>query len=265
MFYSRIWSLLIIALLCLAALFIWQFERDSTPEDISVPSEQISPSQDASLLQPSDIDEVPVQVDSHPVLPPLNDTDAEALKAWAEVLDSSAHRVVLSVLPSQHTVRKLTALLNGLAKGALPGRLKEFARLKPTFSPETDGKTMVLGESSYARYDKLVDILLSIDPKRLVAIYRFWLPRIEEAYLELGENTGSVHRRLLQTLDRVQAVKPVRQNPILLVHMYGAIYRYADLGLEASDPVTKQLLRSGPRNIKRIQKWCAAFAKALNT
>lgn len=226
----------------------------STSPTVASPKTAVRP----KALAPA---EVPASL-TVPSLPSLDESDTPALAQWNKSFNTDEHTGLRSLLPQRHVVRKLTALLNSVADGLLPTRLTEFARLKPVFKPDKNKGKVVLGTQSYRRYDSLVDALVAVNPKRLVAVYKRWSPLMERAYRELGDSSHLFHSRLLSAMEQLLRV-PTQNEPLTLIHMYGHIYRYEDESIEAYNAVAKLLLRSGPRNTQRVQEWVRALKKEL--
>lgn len=259
MFLPRLSSLLAFGLFVLVFGFVlWYVLSDAdrpadppagvvTGDAVSLEAPQDDAAADAAARQP---------------LPGLDESDEAALMQWAEVLDESANERLLSVMPTKHVVRKLTALLAATAKGEMPSRLREFLRLTPAFSPNMEGGKIFLGDNSYRRYDPWVGLLVSMSPEQLVPIYRHWSPLLERAYEELGESGETFHGALLRTLELLSKI-PLQDKPPVLIHMYGNVYRYENERLEGRSALTKLLARSGPDNTRRVRTWASALRGAL--
>ena len=100
---------------------------------------------------------------------------------------------------------------------------------------------LVLAPENYARYEPFVALVLSMDAKTLVSLYRGLEPLFQQSYEELGHPERSFNDRLIEVIDHLLQT-PNPQGEIPLVQP-SVLYRYADerleklsVGPEASDP-----------------------------
>ena len=113
-----------------------------------------------------------------------------------------------------------------------------------------------------SRYDRIADVLASIDAKGAAQVVRDLHPLLESAYHKLGYPDRSFDQVATKALKRIIDT-PVFDKPPRLVPK-GANFAYADDKLEALGPVEKLLLRMGSRNTRLIQGKARELAAALD-
>jgi len=136
-----------------------------------------------------------------------------------------------------------------------------FLRPASAFRVVEQNGQLVIDPQSYARYDGLAAAAASIDPAGAARLYATLKPRIEEAHGELGAPPGSFDRALERTIVLLLQT-PVVDRPVR-VEPKGIGYRFADPNLERLAAPQKNLLRTGPRNVRIIQSALRQIALAL--
>jgi hypothetical protein len=102
----------------------------------------------------------------------------------------------------------------------------------------------------------------SIDPAGAARLYATLKPRIEEAYRELGAPEQTFDRALEHAIV-VLLKTPVVDSPVRVETQGGMGYAFASPELEGLTAPQKQLLRTGPANVRTIQSALRAIAIAL--
>ena len=125
---------------------------------------------------------------------------------------------------------------------------------------ERDGKVLI-DPTSYQRFNLLVDVIESLDTAGTAELYQAMRPLCQQAYQNLGYPGDDFDATLSRAVNRLLAT-PVVDRPIVLEKKITA-YRFEDPALEELSPATKQFLRLGPENLKRLQSKVRAMARAI--
>jgi hypothetical protein len=235
-------------------------ERDAAPEpappaEVPVTVEPAARVEPPAVAEPSEPPMFVPQPEPDWVLPPLNESDP-FVRERLEELD-----VPESWRNREELVRRLAVLLENASRGDYPRR--QFAFLVPQESfrvIERDGR-VYLDPASYERLDGVVDRLVGIDPAAVARLLGFVSPLVEQALTELG--VSAPPGRLANEAIRQCLAVPRIDGDIELVQP-NVMYQYADPALESLTPLQKLLLRTGPRNVGRVQAYLRALARALN-
>jgi len=191
-------------------------------------------------------------------LPPLDDSDAYFLLE----IGSAFGTAIESLLTREFVIDRLVTTVDNLPRGELSEKIRPVGRLGEPFATDTDGgDTIVLGISSYLRYDALVAQLYYADVDTVYDIYQRYYPLFQKSYERLGYPDAYFNDRLVEVIDHLLAT-PKPGGPIYLVRP-NVLYEFADPDLEALSSGQKLLLRMGPSNAATIKRMLEKFRSQL--
>ena len=192
---------------------------------------------------------VPVAEVPARTLPPLGQMDT-FLRALLGAL--SSHPEFVRWLATDDLIRQMARGVDRISRGQSPAADVRVLRPTTDFSVQRRGTTMTIDPASYERYDRLADMMESLEARGVAEAYHTIQPRLDEAYRALGRSqTGVDHA--LDVAVQLLIDTPVPSEPIALVPGPGATFAFKDPELEQLAPIQKQLLRMGPDNMRRIQ------------
>lgn len=177
------------------------------------------------------------------------------------VRELSGHPLLTRMLAIDDLAGTFVAAVDNIAEGATPA--PHLAALAPEgkFAPGTAGETFVFSEGNAGRYDRLAGLVLSLSPEDCVELYRTFYPLLTQAYQELGYPEAEFHRAVTGALRHLLQTPEPQGVPLLVRQV--TTYAYADPRLEALSPAQKQLLRTGPENVRRIRQWLIEVEQLL--
>jgi len=191
-------------------------------------------------------------------LPPLDESD-DAVRELVKQL--SSHPSVAAWLATDDLIRTFTVVVSNIASGERASGLVPALKPRTPFIADERGEEAYIDPRSYARYTPLATAASSIDPTGAAKLYTTLKPRIEDAYLELGQPNTSFD----QALER--AIILLLRTPIpdgrVPIQPIGVVYGFIDPKLEALTPSQKLLIRFGPDNARAVQSSLRAIALAL--
>lgn len=191
------------------------------------------------------------------MLPALNSSD----EFVRETLLSTQSSKVAEWLKSDDLIRRSASFMDGLARGNLSEKVFPLGVAEGKFTTHRQDGKIWLNAGNYERYNTVVDILLSIDMKKMANFFHKVRPLLELAFSELGYRPRQMDGIILQTIDNILAA-PIIVEPLALSRD-SVVYKFADQKLEELMPLQKQLLRAGPENTRRIQQQAKALREAL--
>jgi hypothetical protein len=192
-------------------------------------------------------------------LPPLEESDDFVRQVAAGL---SAHPELARWLARAALVRTLTAVVVNVAEGESPRPHLSFLAPRQRFrAARRPARLIVPDPAGFAGYDLFADAVASVDATAAANGYRSLAPLFEAAYVELGHPEGGFPAALDKAIGALLAVPALREDVELVPHAIG--FRYADPRLEALTPAQKQLLRTGPRNVRLVQGKLGELAAAL--
>ena len=154
-------------------------------------------------------------------------------------------------------IRRFVATIDNLPRHEAPA---EIFPVKPVGGPflvkqikvKRKKTSMQIAPENDQRYLRHLDLLTTVNPRRLVDTYIALYPLFQRAYRELGYPQGHFNDRLVETLDDLLATPEVA--PPIPVQQPKVLYTYADPELEARSAGQKIMLRLGADNTVRAKQ-----------
>lgn len=200
-------------------------------------------------------------------LPPLDESDV-VVRMW---LQERAPSVWVAWRARDDLLRLAAVLLEYAARGQVPRRSLAFVavgRFEVREEASTGATTglrderIFMAPRSYARYDAIVDRALGLPPEDAAMLFIGFEPLLNAALGELGAPAPDARAMLRRAVDHVLGT-PVLTGPVELVRPK-VYYQFADPALEALAPLQKQLLRTGPDNLRKVRAYAGRLREALN-
>lgn len=177
-----------------------------------------------------------------PPLPTLESSDPEVRASLSDVLPAAAQ----AALAPTELVRRIAVMADSFGRGkVLRDRLPLPAPAGKMQVTEREDR-IFLAPENFSRYNALTDIVAAIDADACARWFTRYEPLLQQAWAELGNDSGNVRASLIAGLDLLLAT-PDLEGEIELVQP-SVFYKYADPSLESLADVQKLLLRVGPGN-----------------
>ena len=205
----------------------------------------------------ADISEVTSELEAI-VLPPLSVSD-DFVRALVRKL--SSHPDLVSFLVTEQLVRNVVVVVANVAEGVSPAHVLQHLRPEERFEVVGHSGQFLINPESYRRYDTYVDAFVSVNSAGLVDVYQQVKPLIEEACQELGYGEQPFEDILSMAFAIILKTPVVRGG--VVVETVSVNYTYSERWLEELEPAQKQLLRTGPNNVQRIQTKVREIASEL--
>jgi hypothetical protein len=207
--------------------------------------------------------EIPADVtESHELvpLPALDDSDAYFLLEIGNAFGVA----IESLLVREAVIDRLVTTVDNLPRRELSEKIRPVGQLQDTFSADAaENDMLVLGYSSYGRYDTLVAQVYYADLDTAYDTYRRFYPLFQSAYERLGYPNAYFNDRLVEVIDHLLAT-PSPEGPLVLTRP-NVLYEFADPDLEALSSGQKLLLRMGPDNRATVKRILEKFRAKLVT
>ena len=191
-------------------------------------------------------------------LPPLDDSDAYFLLE----IGGAFGPAIESLLVRDAVIDKLVTTVDNLPRGELSEKIRPVGRLGEAFATDTsEDDAVVLGISSYSRYDALVAQIYYADIDAVYDTYRRFYPLFQKSYERLGYPDAHFNDRLVEVIDHLLAT-PKPDKPVVLLRP-NVLYEFADPNLEALSSGQKLMLRMGPSNGATVKRILEKFRSRL--
>ncbi|NDW21367.1 DUF3014 domain-containing protein [Alteromonas hispanica] len=252
-----------IILVVILAIVFWP--SDEKPDPVETPKPQI----DEPVITESDEPEVfetkpaPPTVeleekDEVEPLPELEEPEPEPLDvsdpAIKESLINSAsadESTVNRLLVNEGLLQRFVVSVTNLANNKMAPNHQLLTPPEQNFRVYSQAGKQWIDAASYKRYTPYVNVLESFDNEALVNVFQTYKDDIQAKYAEIGDPDKDFNVVLLNAIDELLDTPEV---PVPVeVYSDSVMYKYKDERLENLDGPQKQLLRTGPDNMRRIK------------
>lgn len=155
-------------------------------------------------------------------------------------------------------LRRVAVVVDNANRGEIPKRQLEFMAPEGVYQVREvvrEGQSepeLYVDPESFSRYDGYLDLLEAWPAGDLVRLIRDADPLLTQAMAELGSQEALVPQ-VLTAIDQILAV-PLLPDEVQLLQPK-VFYEYADPALEELSDLQKQVLRMGPDNVARLQRY----------
>jgi len=262
---TRIFLLVALVAGGVAAYFLLQ-DSGTPTEEVEVEEETVfepEPAPPPVPRPPREVAAEPAPAPSPPApepidLPPLDRSDP-LIRELAGDLSTRAE--LDEWLLANDLLWRFTISVMNVAEGTTPRhQLSVMAPSRPFKARIVEGR-ITIDPSSYARYDAIADVFTSLHTRASVRLFRRLRPLLDQAYSDLGFPDASLDDTLRRAISELLLTPQLDGEPYLTPGIVS--YEFEDPRLEALSPAQKQLLRTGPRNVARIQAKLREFAAEL--
>jgi hypothetical protein len=192
-------------------------------------------------------------------LPRLAASDDWLRNVVAEV---SSHPDLARWLLSDNLVRRFTAVVDNVARGESPRPHLGFLDPAEDFEVVERGGAIYADPDSYERYDRLAEVIDSVDADGAARLYERIKPLLQKGYADLGYPNRDFDDALTRALRHLLATPLPDKQPRLEPGIESFTYR--DPQLENLSPAQKHLLRTGPDNAAAILDKLREIAERLD-
>lgn len=265
---------LLLALAVLAGLvffWFWSGEKETVAElpTVIVPAAppELPPTPDipereerVTVVVPDAEAEATAQPAAPAIRPPLTPEEGKVLLR-KELAAAGADANLAKVANTEQPIDLSAALIDGMGRGIILRKMLPLDPPKQAFKVEQDGGTLYMSSASFERYNGYTDAITALDTGILVETFHTLRPLYKTAYEQLGLDPDDLDNAIIRTLDLVLATPEINE-PIAL-NTKSVVYVYQDPALEALPAVQKQLLRTGPDNLRRIKQQARVLREGL--
>lgn len=235
-----------------------EFEKAPAPPPVPVTRPEPAPPAPAPMPEPLASPPQAAPVEAMPTakieLPPLAQSDPFVRKQlepfalpplWVE---------------QDGLVQRFAVLVDAATRGEWPRRPLRFLKPAEPFGVIDRDGSLHADPANAARFDAELDLLEAIEPAAAAKVLNTIDPLFEAALAGLGRRVNG-RDVLLDAIEEVLAAPEPQGDPELVQPK--VLYEYADPALENLPPLEKQLLRLGPKNLKRLKTYLVRLRSEL--
>jgi hypothetical protein len=237
-----------IVLAIILAIVLWPSE----PEPVIVvpaPPVIVEPviEEQPTILIPEPIVEQP-EPEIIPEPEPLDISDGTVK---TKLLTLSDYEAFARLLINDALLERFVIMTNTLAEEGIAANNRILVKPEKPFRTYRQADKEWIDPASFKRYAPYVEVLESLETASLLQLYREYKPAIEKIFSEIGSPSDNFEEKLEEAID-VLLDTPEVPFPVE-VYTDSVMYKFKDSQLERLIAPQKQLLRTGPENMRRIK------------
>jgi hypothetical protein len=200
-----------------------------------------------TMLIPEAVEEQP-EPEIIPEPEPLDTSDGTVK---TKLLSLSDYDAFARLLIDEALLERFVIMTNTLAEEEIAANNRVLVEPKKPFRTYRQADKEWIDPASYKRYAPYVEVFESLETESLLQLYQEYKPAIEEIFAEIASPSDSFDEKLEEAID-VLLDTPEVPVPVE-VFTDSVMYKFADRQLESLTAPQKQLLRTGPENMRRIK------------
>lgn len=253
------------------AVLLWPKQESSEPPKAVQPTEQASqpetrpePEAFEPAPQPEPVElppeQAPEPVMATPEPEPVDTSDAAVKTALSDV--SASQGDVNRLLIDDGILNRFVVSVANIADEKIAPNHRIVTPPEQSFRVYRQAGKQWIDAASYKRYTPYVDVLEGVDSTALVKLFDRYKDEIQQKYSEIGDPDTPFKSVLVDAIDELLDTPEV---PVPVeVFTDSVMYQYADPRLENLSAPQKQLLRTGPDNMRRIKAKLRELKELLN-
>lgn len=264
-----------VIIIVVAVVFLWPSNNNDTAEtssqtnpvestDINSADTNIaeidSPTTEPELFEVPPIPET-VELKPEPSIEPLPESQVEAPEPEPiDVSDAaiesalvaiSKSELITDLLVSDALLQRFVVTVTNLANNEMAPNHRLVTPPEQTFRVYQQANRYWIDPASYKRYTPYINALEKMENEQLLNLFNRYKPQITEAYEEISSSRQTFETTLLDAIDTLLNTPEIPM-PVE-VYTDSVAFKYKDEQLEELNAPQKQLLRTGPDNMRRIK------------
>ena len=252
-----------VIIVVILALVFWPSKKEEVvapePEvvqpDVEVPVEEVPDVFETKpapppleLEEPDEVPPMPEPVEPDPE--PLDVSDP-AIKSSLQEISTATDDSVNRMIVNEGLLQRFVVSVTNLANDEMAPNHQLLTPPEQTFRVYSQAGKQWIDAASYKRYTPYVNMLESFESEALLGMYDIYKGDIQDKYAEIGDSNKNFNEVVLDAIDQLLDTPEV---PVPVeVYTDSVTYKYIDPRLENLNEPQKQLLRTGPDNMRRIK------------
>lgn len=246
-----------IILVVILAVLLWPQEPEPEPITpvIETPiEEQPIVEEEPVVSEPVEIFTEPEELTPEPIPEPVIepeplDTSDGTVKT--KLLSLSDYDAFARLLINDALLERFVVMTSTLADEEISANNRVLVAPEKPFRTYRQAEKEWIDPASYKRYAPYVEVFESLETESLLQLYQEYKPAIDEIFAEIASPSDSFDEKLIEAID-VLLDTPEVPVPVE-VYTDSVMYKFAERQLENLTAPQKQLLRTGPENMRRIK------------
>lgn len=206
-----------------------------------------------------------MEVDEFEALEIIEDTPLgiEDPKVKSSLIAAASSSAFAKLLVNDRLLEKFVINVNNLANAELSP--KDTLLVPPTekFVTFKQDSNIFIDNASFRRYTPYVVALESVDTNDLLAVFDNYEGNLKRKYAEISRPGQSFDLALINAINTLLSTPQIEEP--MQVYSDSAMFKFKDARLERLSAPQKQLLRTGPDNMRRIKSVLENVKESLET
>lgn len=168
-----------------------------------------------------------------------------------KLLTLSDYDTFARLLINDALLERFVIMTNTLAEEGIAANNRVLVKPDKPFRTYRQADKEWIDPASFKRYAPYVEVFESLETVSLLQLYQEYKPAIEKIFSEIGSPSDNFEDKLGEAID-VLLNTPEVPFPVE-VYTDSVMYKFKDNQLESLTAPQKQLLRTGPENMRRIK------------
>jgi hypothetical protein len=246
-----------IVVVVILAVILWPGEPKPKPVTMIPDTPVVDP-----LIQKQPVVPVPeleeeqakflTEVEAEPeFIPPPEPLDTSDGTVKTKLLGLTDYDAFARLLIDEALLERFVIMTNTLAEEQIADNNRVLIQPEKPFRTYRQADKEWIDPASYKRYAPYVEVFESLETESLLQLYQEYKPAIQNIFVQIGNPSDSFDEKLKQAIDILLDTPEV---PVPVeVFTDSVMYKFADSRLESLTAPQKQLLRTGPENMRRIK------------
>lgn len=247
-----------ILLLVIGAWYLWPNKEPEKKQQVLVPTiEQPTVAVEPEAIVPAPLEAVEAPTATAP-LPqpklkpkpeqPLDVSDTTVKEKLLELTDNDN---LSALLVEQDLLQRFAVYVKNLANQQIANNHQLLKAPKQPFATYKQGGKEWIDAASFKRFNKYATALETMPTDPLLKLFKAYKPAVSEYFAEIALPEEDFDRQLLTAIDHLLDT-PEAPMPIE-VYTDSVMFKYRNPALEKLSAPQKQLLRTGPQNMRKIK------------
>lgn len=252
-----------VIIVVILALVFWPSKEE---EPVAPEPEVIQPDAEAPVEEVPDVFETkpappPLELEEPDEVPPMPepvepdpeplDVSDPAIKSSLLDISTATDDSVNRMIVNEGLLQRFVVSVTNLANDEMAPNHQLLTPPEQTFRVYSQAGKQWIDAASYKRYTPYVNMLESFESEALLGMYDIYKGDIQDKYAEIGDSDKNFNEVVLDAIDQLLDTPEV---PVPVeVYTDSVTYKYIDPRLENLNEPQKQLLRTGPDNMRRIK------------
>ncbi|WP_339724151.1 DUF3014 domain-containing protein [uncultured Paraglaciecola sp.] len=242
-----------IVLAIILAVVLWPSEPEPEPVVVAPVSPVIDPIIEPVIEeQPAEVIPEPVEETLEPeIIPEPEPLDISDGTVKTKLLTLSDYDAFARLLIDDALLERFVIMTNTLADEGIAANNRVLVKPEKPFRTYRQADKEWIDPASFKRYAPYVEVFESLETTSLLQLYQEYKPAIEKIFSEIASPSDNFEEKLKEAID-VLLDTPEVPFPVE-VYTDSVMYKFKDSQLESLTAPQKQLLRTGPENMRRIK------------